>query len=105
MEETLKGGDHYLENGLIYGWLNPFTGKRLLKWRDVRRGDIVSFQYPLTMREELKADEIENHTSQMGMTKRVVGLPGDTVKIYTSTANCRLNRMRFIGTSESLLIT
>ncbi|MBI1921562.1 MAG: signal peptidase I [Geobacter sp.] len=67
MEDTLAIGDHILVNKFIYGTKIPFTGTRLVKIRDPRRGDVIVFEYP----EDPSKDFI----------KRVIGLPGDTIQV------------------------
>jgi signal peptidase I len=66
MEDTLAIGDHILVSKFIYGTKIPFTGTRILKFRDPRRGDVVVFEYP----EDPSKDFI----------KRVIGEPGDVVE-------------------------
>jgi len=66
MEDTLVIGDHLLVSKFIFGTKVPFTTKRLLTWRDPRRGDVIVFEYP----EDPSKDFI----------KRVVGVPGDVVE-------------------------
>lgn len=53
MRPTLENGEFILVNKLSY------------RWSDVQRGDIIVFDFPLNMDEEL--------------IKRVIGLPGDKV--------------------------
>ena len=67
MEDTLAIGDHIFVNKFIYGIKIPFTGKRILKLRDPRRGDVMVFEYP----EDRSKDFI----------KRVVGVPGDEIQV------------------------
>jgi signal peptidase I len=67
MENTLLIGDHLLVNKFIYGTKIPFAEKRILKFRDPRRGDIIVFQYP------------EN--PYRDFIKRCIALPGDTLEI------------------------
>lgn len=67
MEDNLLVGDHLIVNKLIYGPELSFL-KGLLPMRDVRRGDIVIFKYP----PEPNTDYI----------KRVIGLPGETVRVF-----------------------
>ena len=67
MEDNLKIGDHIIVNKFIYG---PGAGGSLgglFPLRDVRRGDIVVFRYPLQ--------------PEVDFVKRVIGLPGDVVAI------------------------
>src|ERR1043165_1223302 len=63
MEDNLKVGDHIIVNKFIYGpvptpWLSVFP------LRDIRRGDIIVFRYPLQ--------------PETDYVKRVIGLPGAT---------------------------
>jgi signal peptidase I len=65
MEDNLKVGDHIIVNKFIYG---PGTSLGpLLPIREIRRGDIIVFRYPLQ--------------PDTDFVKRVVGLPGDTVEV------------------------
>jgi signal peptidase I len=66
MEETLVIGDHLLVSKFIYGIKIPFTNKRVLKFRDPKRGDVIVFEYP--------ADTSKD------FIKRVIGVPGDIVE-------------------------
>lgn len=64
MESTIMIGDHVLVDKLAYS--DPGAiGKTLLPYRDVRRGDIIVFRYP-----------IDGKTPYV---KRVIGLPGDRI--------------------------
>ncbi len=67
MENTLLVGDYIMVNRFIYAPTSFAWEKHLLPTRDIRRGDIVVFKYPL----EPEVDYI----------KRIVGLPGDTVEL------------------------
>jgi len=67
MIDNLLIGDHIIVNKFIYGPANDGPFSRLFPLRDVRRGDIIVFRYP-----------IDPNTD---FVKRVVGLPGDTVMI------------------------
>jgi signal peptidase I len=67
MEDTLAIGDHILVSKFIYGMKIPFTGARILKIRDPKRGDVMVFEYP----EDPSKDFI----------KRVIGTPGDTIEV------------------------
>jgi signal peptidase I len=67
MEDNLKVGDHIIVNKFIYG---PEPGsflRKLLPLRDVKRGDIIVFRYPLQ--------------PDTDFVKRVIGMPGDTVEV------------------------
>jgi len=67
MEPTLLVGDYLLVNKFAYGIRNPFTNKVWIPWRTPQRGDVAVFIYP----QDPSKDYI----------KRVVGLPGDRIKI------------------------
>ena len=68
MEDNLKIGDHIIVNKFIYG---PFSETnplgKLFPLREIRRGDIIVFRYPLA--------------PETDFVKRVIGLPGDTVEV------------------------
>jgi len=68
MLPTLLIGDHLLVNKFSYGIRNPLNGHL---WIDTggrpERGDIVVFRYPKNPSQDF--------------IKRVIGLPGDTIKI------------------------
>lgn len=64
MEDNLKIGDHIIVNKFIYG---PGPSMGLLPLRDVQRGDVVVFRYPLQ--------------PDTDFVKRVIGMPGDTILI------------------------
>ena len=66
MEDNLKVGDHIIVNKFIYG---PTSGplSKVIPVRDVNRGDIIVFRYPLQ--------------PETDFVKRVVGMPGETVEV------------------------
>jgi len=63
MEDNLKIGDHLVVNKFIFGPGPNF----LLPMREIRRGDIIVFRYPVQ--------------PETDFVKRVIGLPGETVDI------------------------
>src|SRR5258708_1809632 len=67
MEKTLLVGDHLLVNKFIFGGRGHWYEK-LLPYRDLQRGDIIVFKYPY-----------QDHPH---FVKRVIGLPGDHLKIF-----------------------
>lgn len=67
MIPTLLVGDHIFVNKFIYGVRLPFVGKRIMKWNEPKRGEVIVFAYP--------------HDQTKDYIKRVIGLPGDTVKV------------------------
>jgi len=66
MEPTLLIGDHLLVNKFIFGGQGAWYEK-ILPYRAIRRGDIIVFKFPF-----------DDHPHYV---KRVVGLPGDRVRI------------------------
>lgn len=66
MVATLVPGDHLLVNKFIYGVEVPFTHKRVLNFKEPRRGDIIVFKYP----EDPSRDFI----------KRIIGVEGDVIE-------------------------
>jgi len=66
MEDNLKVGDHIIVNKFIYGPGTTLGG--MLPLREIRRGDIIVFRYPLQ--------------PDTDFVKRVIGLPGDTVEVH-----------------------
>jgi len=78
MLPTLQIRDRLFVNKLIYGVKVPFTrNTRLLRFREVQRGDIVVFNCP---QEALTRAERERHI-QKDFVKRCVAVGGDTVHI------------------------
>ena len=67
MVPTLEIGDYILVNKFSYGLRLPFTKIKLIPRGDPQRGEIIVFQYP----DDPSIDYI----------KRVVGIPGDTIKV------------------------
>ncbi len=65
MEQTLLIGDYLLVDKLCYGDGGIFS--RLLPYRQIRRGDVVVFHYPVNPAQDF--------------VKRVVALPGDRVRL------------------------
>jgi signal peptidase I len=67
MEDNLKVGDHIIVNKFIYGPFPNSPLQGLLPLRDIKRGDIIVFRYPLQ--------------PDTDYVKRVIGMPGDTVEV------------------------
>jgi len=65
MENTLLVGDYLLVNKLCYG--GGSVADSFMPYRQVRRGDIVVFHYPVNPAQHF--------------VKRVVGVPGDRVRL------------------------
>jgi signal peptidase I len=70
MKDTLLIGDHLLVDKLAYAPPGGIS-KYLLPYRQVKRGDIIVFRYPL---------DIHNT-----FVKRAIGIPGDRIKIVDKT--------------------
>ena len=66
MVSTLLIGDHVLVDKLTYAPSGPVS-RSFLPYRDVRRGDIIVFRYPV----DIKQDYV----------KRAIGVPGDHIKL------------------------
>ena len=69
MMPTLQDGDFILVNKFTYGLRLPVTNTKFLSLGEPQRGDVVVFRYP--------PDPAVNYI------KRLVGLPGDRVRIET----------------------
>lgn len=67
MEQNLLVGDHILVNKFVYGPTSTPLERLLLPHRDIRRGDVVVFKFPL--------DPTRDYI------KRCVALPGDEVRL------------------------
>jgi signal peptidase I len=67
MKPTLLVGDHILVNKFIYGIRLPYWNKEILPISQPKRQDILVFRYPVDPSKDF--------------IKRVIGLPGDTVRI------------------------
>jgi signal peptidase I len=65
MEQTLLVGDYVLVDKLCYG--SAARWNRLLPYRNIRRGDVVVFHYPINPAQDF--------------VKRVVAIPGDRVRL------------------------
>jgi len=79
MENTLMVGDFLLADKIHYsaeGWL----GRHFLPYREIRRGDIVVFHFPVDPKQYF--------------VKRVVGLPGDHIKLLDKTVLVNGERLR-----------
>lgn len=72
MENTLLIGDHLLVNKFVFAHRRG-GGALLLPYREVNRGDVVVFKFP-------PSDEQSEPSEHF--VKRVVGIPGDRVRIW-----------------------
>jgi len=66
MEGTLRVGDHVLVDRMAYA--DPgAVGRYVLPYRDIQRGDVLTFHFPEDTRQTF--------------VKRVIGLPGDRIRL------------------------
>ena len=72
MESTIMIGDHMFVDKLAYS-PSSGIGKMLLPYQEVKRGDVIVFRYPLNI--------------SMNYVKRVIGIPGDHLKIVDKTVH------------------
>jgi len=71
MEPTLLVGDHILVNKFIYGIKIPFINKTLIPISAPEHDDVIVFIYPVDKSKDF--------------IKRVIGLPGDEIKVIGKT--------------------
>jgi signal peptidase I len=78
MQNTITIGDHLLVNKFIFA-----PGKTLpfLPQREIRRGDIIVFKYPGNRYDPRKDDKPDNKPITTNYVKRVIGLPGDRIRM------------------------
>ncbi len=67
MKPTIQEQDRFWVNKLAYRFKLPFTKHTLVSWDQPKVGEIIAFKYPV--------DE------SLLFTKRVIGIPGDTIQI------------------------
>jgi signal peptidase I len=66
MESTLLVGDHVLVDKLVFAPAGTIS-THVLPYREVRRGDIIVFRFPLNIQEDY--------------VKRAIGVPGDRIRL------------------------
>lgn len=76
MVPTLLEGDFILVNKFVYGLRVPFTKKRMVNFRTPKRGEIIVFMFP----HEQAPSEHKQYKGK-DFIKRVVGLPGDKIRL------------------------
>ena len=93
MAPTILPGDRFLVNKLAYGLMFPFTEKYLIEWNDgPQRGDIVVFKT------DLEGEEV-------GMVKRVVGVPGDLISYRRHRLTINGDTVEYAPLPDSMQIT
>ena len=78
MQPTLDIDDHILVSKFSYGLRLPFFKKVVYQYSQPQRGDIVVFTRP-------DLPDTEDDESDVNIIKRVIGLPGDKVRVDDMT--------------------
>lgn len=78
MRNTLLEGDNLFVNKAYYGMRLPFVKHNFIKFNDIKRGDIIIFQFPANTKEQINCGD-----KQYGrdFVKRVIALSGETVEV------------------------
>lgn len=79
MVPTLRIGDYILVNKFTYGLRLPVIGTKVVSLNDPLRGDVMVFKYPGNPR--------------INYIKRVIGLPGDTLRYENKMLTVNGKRM------------
>ncbi|MBE7410534.1 MAG: signal peptidase I [Leptospiraceae bacterium] len=100
MIPTLKIGDFLFVNKMRYSIRMPFTEKEIFRIDNPKRGDIITFIPPATA---LSEDEAKLGMFSKRFVKRVVGMPGDTIRITKKTLDTTKGKvdLSFIEYKES----
>src|SRR5215211_6483428 len=78
MQNTITIGDHLLVNKFIFA---PGKSLPFLPQREIKRGDIIVFKYPGNKYDPKRDDRPDNRPIFTNYVKRVIGLPGDRIRI------------------------
>jgi signal peptidase I len=78
MQNTIMIGDHLLVNKFIFA---PGESLPFLPQREIRHGDIIVFKYPGNPYRPERDDRVDNRPIFTNYVKRVIGLPGDRIRI------------------------
>ncbi|MCM3870296.1 MAG: signal peptidase I [Pyrinomonadaceae bacterium] len=79
MQNTITIGDHLLVNKFIFA---PGESMPFLPQREIKRGDIIVFKYPGNKYDpKSDYDRPDNKPITTNYVKRVIGLPGDTIRL------------------------
>src|SRR5262247_2954355 len=82
MQNTITIGDHLLVNKFIFA---PGQSLPFLPQREIRRGDIIVFKYPGNPYNPERDDRPDNRPILTNYVKRVIGLPGDRIRLEGNT--------------------
>jgi len=82
MQNTITIGDHLLVNKFIFA---PGATLPFLPQREVTRGDIIVFKYPGNKYDPRRDDRPDNKPITTNYVKRVIGLPGDRLRMEGRT--------------------
>ncbi|HSE16623.1 MAG TPA: signal peptidase I [Pyrinomonadaceae bacterium] len=82
MQNTITIGDHLLVNKFIFA---PGKSLPFLPQREIKRGDIIVFKYPGNPYDPKRDDRPDNRPILTNYVKRVIGLPGDRIRIQGNT--------------------
>ena len=83
MQNTITIGDHLLVNKFIFA---PGESAPILPQREILRGDIIVFKYPGNIYDPSSDYERpDNKPIVTNYVKRVIGLPGDTLRLEGRT--------------------
>lgn len=80
MEDTLLVGDHLVANRMALGGRIPGTDVRLPGYAEPRRGDVMVID--------------PHHEEDMKVVKRIIGLPGDTLRMVAGVVWVNGARLR-----------
>ncbi|TNF80824.1 MAG: signal peptidase I, partial [Gammaproteobacteria bacterium] len=80
MQPTILIGDRIVVDKLAYDLRIPFTLRRLARWHDPERGDVVTFPSP-------KDEQL--------LVKRIVGIPGDVVSLQDNVLTINGEKARY----------
>jgi signal peptidase I len=78
MQNTITIGDHLLVNKFIFA---PGESLPFMPQREIRHGDIIVFKYPGNPYDPKRDDRPDNRPIFTNYVKRVIGLPGDRIRI------------------------
>lgn len=78
MQNTITIGDHLLVNKFIFA---PGDSLPFLPQREIAQGDIIVFKYPGNKYDPRRDDRPDNKPIVTNYVKRVIGLPGDRIRI------------------------